>query len=464
MTHTHASPLSRVERSPLITPQPGLAIAGRYAIERRLASGGMGSVWIARDRALQIDVAMKFMAPDLVGSAEARARFEREARAAAGLCSQHVVQILDYGVEGDTPYMAMELLQGESLAARIERMGRLSLAAAAPMVVQVGKALRTAHKAGLVHRDLKPGNVFLALKDEDEVAKVLDFGIAKLTGPAQMETAPGTILGSIQYMSPEQIRSAKTVDHRSDLWSLGVVVYRAITGRFPFPGAHGIEILDWLCDEHGPPPPPVAADLPGHLDAFFARALARDVEARFQSARELLEAFCAAACQPAPAPSSRPAPPRWKHTVPMNLAPALPLAAAEGGASHAADDPTRIMPKPAPALAPGRVSRGVHVPFLSTADVPTIAFARVSREAGTPPTLRVPRAKVAWPLRHEEVTAGTGERLPLHSLLPLWLVAGIVSGGLVYGVLRGVSPPHSAPAVASTTGVAEAPPARPPSH
>jgi serine/threonine-protein kinase len=260
----------------------------------------MGSLWTARDRALEVGVAVKFMTTALVDSAAARERFAREARAAAALRSQHVVQILDYGVEGETPYIAMELLHGETLAASLGRHGRISLRAAAPIVVQIAKALGTAHRAGLVHRDLKPSNVFLALKDEEEVVKLLDFGIAK-TGAFQKLTAPGAVLGTMAYMSPEQARGSKTLDHRSDLWSLGVLVYRAVTGRFPFPVS---------CDPAAPVggehrlPSPVGDDLPAHLDGFFARALATDPDRRFPSARELTEAFCVAAMQE-PAPTIR---------------------------------------------------------------------------------------------------------------------------------------------------------------
>src|SRR5262249_41842231 len=150
----------------MITPRAGVVIAGRYALVRTLASGGMGSVWIAHHRELDVDVTVKFMAPSLVASPEACARFEREAKVAARLDSQHVVQVLDYGVEDETPYMVMELLKGESLSTRLSRVGRLPIPDMARLVVQICKALRTAHEAGLVHRDLKPGNIFLARKDE----------------------------------------------------------------------------------------------------------------------------------------------------------------------------------------------------------------------------------------------------------------------------------------------------------
>jgi serine/threonine-protein kinase len=153
-------------------------IAGKYRLERELASGGMGAVWVGRHLQLDAPVAVKFMSPVLPQLADARARFAREARAAAKVRGPHVVQVLDHGVDGDVPYIVMELLEGEHLGDRLKRERRLSLRAAASIGVQVGKALGRAHKAGIVHRDLKPANIFLARLDEDEeVVKILDFGI-----------------------------------------------------------------------------------------------------------------------------------------------------------------------------------------------------------------------------------------------------------------------------------------------
>ena len=305
----------------MIALEQGVVIAGRYTLVRQLARGGMGSVWIARHRDLEIDVTVKFMSPSLVVEAEARMRFEREAKVAARLRSQHVVQVHDYGVESETPYIIMELLKGESLSTRIEREGRLDPPTMARLLVQICKALRTAHEAALVHRDLKPGNIFLAQKDEEEVVKVLDFGIAKSggMGDAQASTESGVLLGSVHYMSPEQIRSSRTVDHRSDLWSVGVIVYRALTGRLPFPGQNLGDVLVRVCTDEAPLASLTSPGLPPRLDGFFARALARDPDQRFQSATELSDAFRAIALEP---PTAAVAPRgEWisKQTVPLGL-------------------------------------------------------------------------------------------------------------------------------------------------
>jgi serine/threonine-protein kinase len=280
-----------------MTPlEVGGVVASKYRLVRPLAKGGMGSVWVARHVQLDVDVAVKFMAPTYAESADARARFEREAKAAAQLKSPNVVQVHDYGIADGIPYLVMELLQGEDLGERLRRERRLSLPAVAAVLVPVCRALRRAHDAGIVHRDLKPGNIFLARQDDEESVKVLDFGVAKVTDPGSgaSATKDGSLVGSPNYMSPEQVR-AKRVDHRSDLWSMGVVLFEAVTGQLPFPGDDVGDVLVEVCTAPIPVPSQVARDLRPEVDRFFERALARDPAARFQSARELAEAFTALA-------------------------------------------------------------------------------------------------------------------------------------------------------------------------
>jgi len=272
----------------------GAIIGGKLRLERPLAKGGMGAVWIARHQLLDTDVAVKFMDVGIASNESLRQRFEREAKAAALIKSPHVVSVLDYGVEDDAPYIVMELLEGEDLGARLERVGRMELADVYVFLEPIGKALRRAHDLGIVHRDLKPGNIFLARSGDDEIVKVLDFGIAKdvtITGPAT-STSSGMMLGSPSYMSPEQIRETKQVDHRSDLWSIGVILYEAITGRLPFDEAENIgKLLVTICTESAAPPSSLVPSLDPAVDRFFERALARDKAARFQSMSELVEAF-----------------------------------------------------------------------------------------------------------------------------------------------------------------------------
>ena len=270
----------------------GTVIAGRYRIERPLSQGGMGSVWVAHHLQLQRLVAIKLMEPSLAATAEGRSRFELEAQAAAQLHSRHVVQIHDYGVEGGTPYIVMELLTGEDLGTRLKRVRRLPLPAVALIFSQIAKALRKAHEAGIIHRDLKPANIFLARDDEDEVVKVLDFGIAKQTGARTTTeaTATGVVLGSIHYTSPEQARGTRGLDHRSDLWSLGVIAFRALVGQLPFTG-NPIDVIVKVCVEPIPRASSLEPTLGPDVDAFLLRALERNPDARFQSARELAAAL-----------------------------------------------------------------------------------------------------------------------------------------------------------------------------
>jgi serine/threonine-protein kinase len=270
----------------------GQILAQRYRLERPLGSGGMGCVWVASHLLLDIPVAVKFIDPALAGLPEVHRRFEREAKAAARLRSAHVVRILDRGAPGETPYLVMELLEGEDLGARLKREQRMPLDAVAALIMELTKGLVCAHEAGIIHRDLKPANVFLARVDGGEVAKILDFGLAKaIGGPGGDATKTGLVMGSPSYMSPEQARARSDIDHRTDLWSLAAVAFRALTGRPPFVGDSDTDIVVKVCTENAPPPSALVPDLPQALDAFFAKALARDPGQRFSSAPEMAAAL-----------------------------------------------------------------------------------------------------------------------------------------------------------------------------
>jgi serine/threonine-protein kinase len=275
---------------------PGVVIAGKYRLERPLARGGMGALWQAQHAQLKVPLAIKFMEPAYAASAVGRSRFEREATAAAQLRHPNVVHVQDYGVEGDFPYIVMELLIGEDLSKRLKRFRRLPLPAINAILAQAAKALRRAHEGGFIHRDLKPSNIFLARGDEDEeIVKILDFGIAKqLTMPLANDgenTRTGELIGSPSYMSPEQIRGAKDIDSRADLWSLAVILFRCLTGKLPFDGDTTPDIIANILTAPMPLATSFAVDLPPGINAFFERALARDRDARFQSVRELTDAF-----------------------------------------------------------------------------------------------------------------------------------------------------------------------------
>ena len=269
----------------------GLVLAKRFRLVTKLGEGGMGSVWRADDLTLDSQVAVKLIDPNIASSAEALGRFKREAQAAAALRSVHVVQILDHGfdVENGLPFIAMELLEGESLAARLTRMQRLPAMDTADILSQVARALTRAHEKGIVHRDLKPDNIFLVHEGENEIAKVLDFGIAKRTGvlgnTGGVKTNTGAMLGTPYYMSPEQALGQSTIDHRTDIWSLGIIAYECLTGMRPFDKETLGALLMAICNEPLPVPSTVAP-VPSGFDAWFAKVAARKPEERFASAAE----------------------------------------------------------------------------------------------------------------------------------------------------------------------------------
>jgi len=293
----------------------------------------MGSIWAADHLTLGTQVAVKFIASDLVENSAMLARFQLEATSAAQIKSPHVVQVFDHGVTDEgQPYIVMELLHGEDLDMRIERLGKLSLAETALVVRHACKALGAAHKLRLVHRDIKPANLFVVDADGEPFVKVLDFGIAKRrpdAGDVTGVTNTGAMVGTPHFMSPEQVTSSRHADAGADLWAVAVVAYNCLLGRKPFEG----ETVGALCIAiHAArflPPTAVDPTLPPALDAWFERALARDPGVRFTSAKELSEAFIA--CIPAAARSMRPDPVRPAGRRSVSTAPTL----AEQGASPA---------------------------------------------------------------------------------------------------------------------------------
>jgi hypothetical protein len=276
-----------------IQPAPNVVIANRFRLSRLLGRGGMGSVWYAMHLGLDVPCAVKFIEGEGAELPEVQARFEREAKAAAQLRSPHVVQILDHGVCDGTPYIAMELLDGEDLGKRLARVGRLPPHELLVIVTQVCRALTKAHAQGIVHRDLKPDNVFLVHDDDREIAKVLDFGIAKAAGSGVpgSGTRTGAMLGTPYYMSPEQAQGTRAVDFRSDLWSLSVMVFEALTGLRPFESEALGDLLMKIIVSPVPLPSHMVRDLPPGLDAWWSKASQRDPALRFQSARELGESL-----------------------------------------------------------------------------------------------------------------------------------------------------------------------------
>ncbi len=288
------------DEEPAVSLPAGTLIGGKYRVERLIGRGGMGSVWAATHASLGQRVAVKLIARRFANSRDARQRFDTEAKAAAQLRSRYVVQVYDNGITDDgVPYIVMEHLEGESLDARLARLGRLPLPAAARILIEVGRALGRAHSVGVVHRDLKPENIFLATSqdDEGEVAKVLDFGIAKIRRDEEIgsSTKTGAILGTPLYMSPEQARGLKSLDYRTDLYSLGMVAFTMLTGDAAFTGESIGDLLVAICTLPFPSARARVPTLPWSLDGWFERACHRVPEERFQSAADLVDTFHLAA-------------------------------------------------------------------------------------------------------------------------------------------------------------------------
>jgi serine/threonine-protein kinase len=278
-------------------------VAGKYRVDALIGEGGMGSVWAATHLGLGQAVAIKFVSKEFVRSAEAVRRFDAEARAAAQLRSRHVVQVFDTGtLEDGTPYIAMELLHGETLQTRVHRAGPIALREGVEILSQSCKALGRAHGAGIIHRDIKPDNIFLAQSTEDDgyVVKVLDFGVAKIgSNPndqaAQSATRTGAVLGTPLYMSPEQARGLKTIDQRTDLYSLGLVAYTMFTGNLAFSSESFGDLLLQICTAPLPSLCAGASWLPPTMEAWFQRACAREPHDRYASAQEFADSLRAAA-------------------------------------------------------------------------------------------------------------------------------------------------------------------------
>ncbi|MGZ3424426.1 MAG: protein kinase domain-containing protein [Polyangiales bacterium] len=289
-------------------PLIGRKIGGRFTIVARLGAGSMGAVYRARQDGMAREVALKVLKPERAFDAASKARFEREARATSALTSPHTVTVYDFGedestAQGPLLYLAMERLEGESLGSRVKRIGRVPSHDAIRIAQQALKSLSEAHDKGVVHRDLKPDNIFLHKVPTphglEEVVKVLDFGIAKIVQPDlkvdSLETQAGTVFGTPRYMSPEQAQS-KPLDGRSDLYTIGLILFQMVTGRHVFPDEDAVVVMARHIQSLPPRPREVAPDarISRKLEAVILRALAKDPKRRPQSALEFHEELEAA--------------------------------------------------------------------------------------------------------------------------------------------------------------------------
>jgi serine/threonine-protein kinase len=271
----------------------GQVVGGKYRVERVLGEGGMGVVVAATHLQLKERVALKFLLVEVAEGSERTARFLREAQAAVKIKSEHVARVSDVGtLDGGAPFLVMEYLEGEDLDALLQKRGPLPPAEAVEYVLQACDAIAEAHRAGIVHRDLKPANLFLTSRsDGSPCVKVLDFGISKVSGEGASLTKTSGYLGTPLYMSPEQLRSARSVDGRSDIWALGIILFELCTGLSPFDAQSVPELCSMILTATPARLRAIRPELPEGLDAVVARCLKKDVEDRFATIADLAEAL-----------------------------------------------------------------------------------------------------------------------------------------------------------------------------
>ena len=291
-----SAPSGGTPPSPFTRPKPGMVVDDKYRIERVIGEGGMGTVVEATHVQLDQRVAIKFLIPGATKDEQAAARFSREARAAAKIKNEHVARVSDVGDVDGVPYIVMELLEGRELRRILEKEGKLPVETACEYMLQACEALAAVHAAGIVHRDLKPANLFVTERaDGSPVVKLLDFGISKITEDeaefdASLTTAT-TVMGSPGYMSPEQLKSTKDVDVRTDVWALGAVLYEALTGRPAFSGESMAQVCAMVASDDPPLPSSQRDGIPVDLERTVMRCLAKKAERRFQDVGELAAAI-----------------------------------------------------------------------------------------------------------------------------------------------------------------------------
>jgi serine/threonine-protein kinase len=405
-------------------PLTGTVLENRYRIERKLGQGGMGAVYLGEHVLTKRKVAIKVLIAGMAGSPEVIARFQREAQAATAIGHPNIVEVLDMGrlpggpLEAASLYMVLEFLEGQDLWELVEREGALPIGRAVHIVRQLADALHAAHEKGIVHRDVKPENVFLVRRGaERDFVKVLDFGISKVIGGdagAHSMTHTGSILGTPYYLSPEQAHGRKDIDRRVDIYATGVVLYRLLCGQFPFEADSFPMLIVQICTEAPVAPRRLRPDMPEALEAIIVRCLAKAPPDRFANGAELADALAPFAHLTEPAP-------RLTDPLARTAAVTGPLAAATDAS---------------PSTRAGSVAPATSVPATQSA-------AQTTRPPDAAPI--EPRASQATPFASASVVPSPPtSRAPMIAALITAAVA-VLAGVVLYG--QSVRPTPSAPAI-----------------
>jgi eukaryotic-like serine/threonine-protein kinase len=433
---------------------------GKYRIVRLMGEGGMGAVYEAVHPVLKKRFAVKTLLPTVAVQRDARARFLREAEAASRINHPNVVAVLDVGTEGDTPYLVMEFLEGETLDALLARRTVLPVADAVDLMLPVISAVSTAHEHGVIHRDLKPQNIFLARGPWGEaIPKVLDFGVSKLVDDREAVALTGTqaMLGTVTYMSPEQARGARGVDARSDQYAIGLILYEMVTGARAHPGESALEILHHIANGVFVPPRTARPELSVAIEAVLLRCLAVQPRDRYPSLRALGQALLPHAGEKARAALADGF--RDLGAV-TEVAGAVPIAA------RAASPPPRVSPSApgareaeATALGLGAASPPSQHPSAGSTQI--LPGATQGRNIDT--TFREVAAEVSPP-PHRKAVVGSKVRVVVVSVVAVGAAAGIAfllaTGSLSSrGAPATPAPQESAQAPAPVPVVAPAAPA-----